>query len=93
MIRAVLWMMAAIVGITLLRAVIGILSRFLSSAFSEDAGAANVTSRKPPAVGTLHKDPVCGIYVPESVSVKLKSGGDIVHFCSDECLRKYQRPG
>jgi len=33
---------------------------------------------------------VCGTYVPESTSVKQLIGGRVVHFCSEECRKKYQ---
>lgn len=37
----------------------------------------------------MKKDPVCGTYIPERSSLKLKSGGDIHHFCSEKCREHY----
>jgi YHS domain-containing protein len=45
----------------------------------------------PPAVpgGTLHKDPVCGTYVSGDSALTLKINGEMLYFCSRECLDKY----
>ncbi len=40
-------------------------------------------------VEKMEKDPVCGTYVPEKTSLKLKSEGEIYHFCSDKCRDEY----
>ncbi len=40
-------------------------------------------------VEKMEKDPVCGTYVPEKTSLKLKSGGNIYHFCSDKCRKEF----
>jgi len=40
-------------------------------------------------VEKMEKDPVCGTYVPEKTSLKLKSEGKIYHFCSDRCRDEY----
>ena len=37
----------------------------------------------------MEKDPVCGTYVPEKESLKLKSEGEMYHFCSDKCRDEY----
>ena len=36
------------------------------------------------------RDPVCGMFVSLELSHKLKSGPETLHFCSHECLEKYQ---
>jgi YHS domain-containing protein len=38
----------------------------------------------------LKKDPVCGTYVSEATSLTRTVNGKIVHFCSEECRKKYQ---
>ena len=40
-------------------------------------------------VESMDKDPVCGTYVPEKSSLKLKSEGEIYHFCSEKCRDEY----
>lgn len=35
------------------------------------------------------QDPNCNVYVPVSRSVKRKVGGQVYHFCSEECARQF----
>jgi len=37
----------------------------------------------------LVRDPVCGMHVAEELSVPLREGGELVHFCSTACRDKY----
>jgi YHS domain-containing protein len=37
----------------------------------------------------LVRDPVCGMHVAEGLALPLKQGEKILHFCSDECRRKF----
>ncbi len=37
----------------------------------------------------LVKDPVCNTYLPQKQALTLKSSGETIYFCSDECRRKY----
>jgi len=41
--------------------------------------------------GEMARDPVCGIFVSTEVSHRLRRGTETVHFCSRECLEKYQK--
>ncbi len=47
------------------------------------------TSSGPPKADALKRDPVCGVYVPAATAVKRTAGGEVVHFCSEECAGKY----
>jgi YHS domain-containing protein len=42
--------------------------------------------------GTIHtmRDPVCGTFVSTELSRRLKWEGQVLHFCSQECLEKFQ---
>jgi YHS domain-containing protein len=40
--------------------------------------------------GAMVRDPVCGMFVSTEVSHRLKWKGQTLHFCSAECLEKYQ---
>lgn len=42
------------------------------------------------AQGEMVRDPVCGMFVSTEVSHRLKWKGQTLHFCSAECLEKYQ---
>lgn len=35
------------------------------------------------------KDPQCGVYFPKRDSVRLKSGNETLHFCSEKCRDEY----
>lgn len=43
---------------------------------------------------TLHgetaRDPVCGMFVSTELSHRLERGGQTLHFCSQDCLKRYQ---
>ncbi|MGE5326980.1 MAG: hypothetical protein ACM3NO_08065 [Deltaproteobacteria bacterium] len=41
--------------------------------------------------GETARDPVCGMFVSTEVSVPLKEDGKTLHFCSRECLERYQK--
>jgi len=41
--------------------------------------------------GEMVRDPVCGIFVSTELPHQLRQGKDVVHFCSRECLEKYQK--
>jgi YHS domain-containing protein len=38
----------------------------------------------------LHRDPWCGTYVSPEISFPLEQSGQVLHFCSDECLARYK---
>lgn len=40
--------------------------------------------------GETARDPVCGMFVSTELSHKLPRGAQTLHFCSKECLERYQ---
>jgi len=42
-------------------------------------------------VGKTERDPVCGMFVSTEVSHRLVRGSETLHFCSRECLERYQK--
>jgi YHS domain-containing protein len=45
-----------------------------------------------PAVhGETARDPVCGMFVSTELSLRLKRDGKTLHFCSQDCLERYER--
>ncbi len=88
MIRAVLYLFLAIILISVIRSVIGILGKALSGFLGQDAPGRS-PSGEPRIAGELKRDPVCGTYVSTATSVKRTIGGEVVHFCSAECSEKY----
>lgn len=41
--------------------------------------------------GETVRDPVCGMFVSTELSHRLKQDGQTLHFCSRECLERYQK--
>jgi YHS domain-containing protein len=44
-----------------------------------------------PHRGEMVRDPVCGMFVSTELSHQLKRGKDTLHFCSRECMEKFQK--
>ena len=90
MIRTVITLLLGIIAITVIRAIIGILSKGVGELFrsSEETTANQTAGTK--AGGQLHRDPVCGIFVAEGAAVVKSAGGKRVFFCSTACRDKFQ---
>ena len=41
--------------------------------------------------GETARDPVCGMFVSTELSHRLTRGAEVLHFCSRECLERYQK--
>jgi YHS domain-containing protein len=41
--------------------------------------------------GQTARDPVCGMFVSTELSYRLTRGTETLHFCSQECLERFQR--
>jgi YHS domain-containing protein len=86
MIRAVLYLLFTVLILTLVRALASGLGQSL-------LGRLDPRSKRPTTPrsgGELRRDPVCGTYVSEAVSVKKTIGQQVVHFCSTACRDKYR---
>jgi YHS domain-containing protein len=89
MIRAVLYILVALLLISFLRQVIGLIVRALGELLGSSSGSGSGGSARTPTVGELKRDPVCGTYVATSSSIKATVGGEVFHFCSEACRNKY----
>lgn len=73
-----------------------LLNRMLKSIFgrppSGQGGSAGGPGRNGGTLqsGETARDPVCGMFVSTELSHKLTRGGQTLHFCSKECLERYQ---
>ncbi len=88
MTRVVLYLFLAIILISFLRSIIGILGKTVGGFLGPEASRRSA-SAGPQKIGELKRDPVCGTYVSTATSVKRTLGGETVHFCSVECSEKY----
>lgn len=48
-------------------------------------------SRRETKGGEMARDPVCGMFVSTELSHRLNQEGKTLHFCSRECLDRYQK--
>jgi YHS domain-containing protein len=89
MVRAVLYILLAIIVITLLRSIIGVVGKAVAALFEPNPNA-GPGDAEPRNAGELKRDPVCGTYVSTATSVKKTIDGRVVHFCSPGCSSKYK---
>jgi uncharacterized protein len=88
MVRLILYLLLAVLLITLLRSFIGIFLRLASQWLLSGPRS---SPRGVEMGGELKQDPVCGVYVPASTAIKLNQGGKTLYFCSESCREKYRR--
>ncbi len=91
MFRAIFYLLVTVVVISVLRGIIGIISKGLGEMLnpgSASQGAPRPTGQVP-LTGELKKDPVCGTYIAAATSIKETVGGQTFHFCSQQCRDKY----
>lgn len=88
MVRLVLYLLLAVLLITLLRSVIGVLLR---AATRWLLAGGSQRSRPAQMGGELRQDPVCGVYISTATSYKLTENGKVLHFCSEACRERYRR--
>ena len=86
--RFLFWLLVVSWSVWLLRR---IFARMMQNASSgpqrpaEDSTVAQTT----PAARRLVRDPVCGMHVDETLSIPLREGGGLLHFCSMACRDAY----
>lgn len=96
MFRMLLYMLAAIFAITLVRIFVGIIARGLTTYLGSprpttSAGTRPATPRTSGATkqGTLRKDSLTGVYIAEEIAISKVINGRTHYFASDENLREY----
>ena len=92
--RVILEAVIAVLAITLLRSVIGMILKGFSELFHPSSSApssgANQRARPIPSAEALKRDPVCGTFIAPSSSVRTTVEGETLYFCSAECRDKYR---
>ena len=92
MFRLIVYLLFAVILISLLRGVIGTIARafhiFVQASRGESPGPRQVP--RVPLTGELKRDPVCGTYIAAASSLKVGEGASTVYFCSGECRDKYR---
>jgi YHS domain-containing protein len=91
--RVILEAVIAVLVITILRAVIGIIVKGASDLFNSSpqaSGPGTPPRSKPiPTADALKKDPVCGTFIAASTSVQKTIAGETYYFCSTQCRDKF----
>jgi YHS domain-containing protein len=93
MFRAFLYLIVFVLALSVLRSVLGIISKAvsgLSSSSSPQAGAPGSRPSSPPSGGELKKDPVCGTFISTATAFQKSVGGQTYYFCSTQCRDKYK---
>jgi YHS domain-containing protein len=87
-VRFLFWLFVVSWSVWLLRRVFGWMLQNAASVPRQngDASAASETSG---TARRLVRDPVCGMHVDETLSIPLREGGGLVHFCSTACRDAY----
>jgi YHS domain-containing protein len=95
MFRALLYVIAFTLLMSVLRSVLGIIAKAFSgqsNPFSVRTGGA--PGAPPPAAassgGELKKDPVCGTFISTATAFQKYAGGQTYYFCSTECRDKFK---
>jgi YHS domain-containing protein len=88
MVRFLFWLLVVSWSVALMRRAIGWMLRNATAASSQGADEFG----GPEGAGSsrrLVRDPVCGTHVAEEVSIPLREGNELVHFCSTACRDAY----
>ena len=93
MFRVILYLLFAVILISVLRAVMGIIAKGFGELMGPRPGQASQSSQAPgkqvPLTGELKKDPACGTYIAAASSIQEMVGGETLYFCSKQCRDKY----
>jgi YHS domain-containing protein len=86
--RFLLWLIFISWGVRLLRGLVGWMLRDTVAAAPSSADASG-SEQTASVARRLVRDPVCGTHVGETLSIPLREGGELLHFCSPACRDRY----
>jgi YHS domain-containing protein len=91
MLRALAYLIASVLVISVLRSIIGIVLKGFSDLFHPASEPRKgQTPPSVPAGGELKKDPVCGTFIATTTAIQKRAGGEVYYFCSTECRDKFK---
>ena len=90
MIRALAYLIATVLVISVVRSIIGIVLKGFSDLFHPPASSQTGPRSPVPVSGELKKDPVCGTFISTGTEIQKKVGGETYYFCSLECRDKFK---
>jgi YHS domain-containing protein len=83
-VRFLFWLLVVSWGARFLRRIVGGILRD-QTAPAPQTGDVHAGIPAPASARRLVRDPVCGIHVDETLSIPLREGGELLHFCSPAC--------
>ena len=91
MFRVILYLLFAVILISVLRAVLGIIAKGFGELIGPRSSPSSPSGpgKQVPLTGELKKDPACGTYIAAATSIQEKVGGETFYFCSKQCRDKY----
>ena len=89
MIRWLAYLITAVLAISVIRAVIGMIAQFFMNSTVGEQRSKPGKPAPAPASQSLKKDPVCGTFVAPSTAVVKEKGGETYYFCSAACRDKF----
>ncbi len=87
-VRFLFWLLVVSWGVRLLRRILGRMLRDQTAPAPQTADGSTGIPAPVPA-RRLVRDPVCGMHVDETLSIPLREGGELLHFCSPACREAY----
>ena len=86
-VRFLFWLLVISWSAWLLRRVFG--SLLQNAAAQQQRGNASVEPQTPNLTRRLVRDPICGMHVDETLSIPMREGEQLLHFCSMTCRDAY----
>ena len=86
-VRFLFWLLVISWGAWLLRRVFG--SLLQNAAIRQQGANASGEPQTPNLARRLVRDPVCGMHVDETLSIPMREGDGLLHFCSIACRDAY----
>ena len=92
MIRAILYLIAIVLAISVIRSIVGVLSKGFADLVNPSPPSSGPRTRAPrvPPAEALKKDPVCGTFIAPSTAVVQIVNGENIYFCSKVCRDKFR---
>jgi YHS domain-containing protein len=88
MLRAVAYLIASVLVISVVRSILAIVLKGFAVLF-HPAAPPRKGPPMVPAGGELKKDPVCGTFISTATAMQKRLGGETYYFCSAECRNKF----
>jgi YHS domain-containing protein len=94
MFRALLYVIAFTLILSVVRSILGIIAKAFTGQSDTSPTRAGTPPSPPsssaPSGGELKKDPVCGTFISTATAFQKYSGGQTYYFCSSECRDKFK---